>query len=209
MRLVLHYCIFFLFFGEFLIAQNLFPMGLPVGADAPEIEHLTHNQKLFRLSDYKYKTDIALIFLRDKTCPVYKNKVIKMQDSVLKNEKLRRLVVVIAKDSSIVNAHFKRTGVKINEVIWLPSTENYDIHKNYGTLYGMDYDTFKFYAEKGYRCLTCGCGAYYCPFAVPSIIGVDRNGKISYCNVNDENASYPYPSTLLEFLAIIKPNIMQ
>lgn len=209
MRLILYWSIFFMSFLASLPAQTLFPMGLPVGADAPEIEHLTHNQKLFRLSDYKYKTDITLVFLRDKTCPVYKKKVIQMQDSVLKNEKFRRVVVVIAKDSSIVNTHFKRSEVKFNEVIWIPSTENYDIHKKYGTLCGMDYDTFKFYAEKGYRCLTCGCGIYYCPFAVPSVIGIDRNGKISYCNINDENAPYPYPSTLLEFLAIIKPNITQ
>ncbi|MCS7077269.1 MAG: redoxin domain-containing protein [Bacteroidia bacterium] len=190
-------------------AQSLYPTGLPIGADAPEIDHIMHNQKRFRLSDYKYKTDLTLIFLRDKTCPVYKSKVIKLQDSVLKNEKHRRVVVVIAKDSSVVQAHFKKNEVKYNEVIWLPCTENYDIHKKYGVLYGMDYDTFKFYADKGYRCLSCGCGLYYCPFAVPSIIAIDRYGKISYCNINDENAEYPYPSTLLEFLAIIKPNITQ
>ncbi|MCS7029354.1 MAG: redoxin family protein [Bacteroidia bacterium] len=209
MRLVLHLLIFVIFISLLCSAQALFPTGLPIGSDAPEIDHITHDQKRFRLSDYKNKTDLTLIFLRDKTCPIYKSKVIKMQDSVLKNEKNRRVIVIIAKDSSIVDAYLKKNNVKYNEIIWLRSTENYDIHKKYGTLYGMDYETFNFYAEKGYRCLNCGCGIYYCPFAVPSIIAVDRNGKISYCNINNEDAEYPYPSTLLELLAIIKPHINQ
>lgn len=192
---------------SYVYGQTLYPMGLPVGSDAPNFEALTKHHQNFKLSDYLGRTDVTLIFLRDKTCPVYKPKVNAMQDSILKTEKNRRLLVVVSKDSSIVNALFKKHQINPYEVVWIPTLDNYDIHRTYGTLYGMDYQNFKFYADKGYRCLTCGCGVYYCSFSMPSVIVVDRKGKISYNNINDEKAEYPFPSTLLELLSIIRPNL--
>lgn len=145
-------------------------MAVHVGQDAPDFEiPLAGNKEKFKLSDYKGKQPVVLLFFPFAWTSVCTQQMCDTRDSLAKYNSLGAKVVGISVDSPFALDKFKQEqGINFD----LAS----DFNREACTAYGCKYDDFI---------------GFHSGVAKRSAFVIGKDGKIKYAQVNDNAKEVP------------------
>ena len=172
---------------------SIYPDGLSVGDNAPEIKAKDQNGKKVNLKNLLKKGEVVLIFYRGQWCPYCNRQLSKINDSLSFISSKGATVLTVTPETS---DNIKKTVEKTKASFSIIEDENLTIMKNYKVNFAVDEKTIIKYKTYGID-FNKANGSNGANLPVPATYIIGRNGKIKY---RFFNADYKQRASVKEIL---------